>query len=988
MENLMYNPRLSWHTMPESIEYIKILQEQGVSTFDPVKFYSEAKIQVKEEIDMDTITQKQRKQIKKQKLSKNAQIIIDNNNKKKELVFREEEDRKLDFLIDKCQDINSMSNMINKMNTNYGRIKAKIQLLDYSIQNNLELETHLLFFALQSETPSDEIKDEYKKSVLSYKSKFKTSDLIEIQMTKLSSYLHPLNPLNKHNRKLDDWQVEVFKKIENKENILIVAPTSAGKTVCSTYCAIVGKKTLFVVPSDELARQVAGIFRNMANIMIGIITNKEYYMDTNVNVIIGTPTRLEEYLTLNLYNKETDICNFDYVIYDEIQMLNSEEGAAFENIIKLLECPFLALSATIEKPSELKDWFENIKGRPVSVIEYNKRFIVQQRYLWKENGLQHLHPISCVDIDFVKSDAFLKSELSFTPRDTYHLYNTIKEKVGECPTIKPHNILSKDKWDQIDLNDTIKVEKCIKEFINNLGSENPEKLQEILDVYKAEEELCNIDIVKLIKILIERDMCPAIFFKIDAFKCRLIFKYIVSELERQQTEKYPHHYDDMKLRYDTFCDFNTDWNTEKEKIKIPKDTDPITFLENIKKRLGEKCLNVLKQKYKQIINNRNIKINVSNIPQKTKQFYIEYYNKQLHEVLELEELNFIDKNMPHKEFTFNYMGVDSNMMRGIRRTLRNSLGYDVKYSHPIMIGIERGIVPYFRDMETPFQRIVQSLFSQKKIPIIISDESLGYGINMPIRTVVMLGENEYIEEIDTLKANQMSGRSGRRAVDREGNIVYAGVNWKTILKGKYADLIGRHPISLTLPLPIYFKKLKSDDINRLFNKSLYQFTQNIATNLSENDNKNNIMTNVNTNKILKSEVFSELIWTCRYLDSNIIYLPDMLKYLARKKDITHCDVFTALTVMFDGKGVYNNDLTNLKFNTTTLYNSYELVSIYKEKRIVDENRTHEILNRLKRIAFVLAAIDTVISKNKFSILCKTFKSTFNNIKNIIIKYQF
>ena len=138
MENLMYNPRLSWHTMPESIEYIKILQEQGVSTFDPVKFYNEAKIQVKEVINLDTITQKQRKQLKKQKLSKNAQIIIDNNNKRKELIFREEEDRKLDFLIEKCKDINSMSNMINKMNTNYGRIKAKILLLDYSIENNLE----------------------------------------------------------------------------------------------------------------------------------------------------------------------------------------------------------------------------------------------------------------------------------------------------------------------------------------------------------------------------------------------------------------------------------------------------------------------------------------------------------------------------------------------------------------------------------------------------------------------------------------------------------------------------------------------------------------------------------------------------------------------------------------------------------------------------------------------------------------------------------
>ena len=100
--------------------------------------------------------------------------------------------------------------------------------------------------------------------------------------------------------KLDDWQVDVFNSIEQKKNILIVAPTSAGKTVCSTYCTVIGNKTLFVVPSDELARQVSGIFRNMG-IKIGLITNKEYYTDDDFQVLVGTPYKLEEYLIMNNY---------------------------------------------------------------------------------------------------------------------------------------------------------------------------------------------------------------------------------------------------------------------------------------------------------------------------------------------------------------------------------------------------------------------------------------------------------------------------------------------------------------------------------------------------------------------------------------------------------------------------------------------------------------------------------------------------------------
>ena len=42
----------------------------------------------------------------------------------------------------------------------------------------------------------------------------------------------------------------------------------------------------------------------------------------------------------------------------------------------------------------------------------------------------------------------------------------------------------------------------------------------------------------------------------------------------------------------------------------------------------------------------------------------------------------------------------------------------------------------------------------------------------------MLGEEDHVENIDPVIANQMTGRSGRRGIDREGNIIFVGVNWK------------------------------------------------------------------------------------------------------------------------------------------------------------------------------------------------------------------
>ena len=240
----------------------------------------------------------------------------------------------------------------------------------------------------------------------------------------------------------------------------------------------------------------------------------------------------------------------------------------------------------------------------------------------------------------------------------------------------------------------------------------------------------------------------------------------------------------------------------------------------------------MKKKYELTIYKRIKKIKESDdFSDKAKLYYEKYYMRDLEKLKCQDSLYYVDKDRPHPEFCFNNMGIDSTEMRRIKREFKNILGKGVvDYDHPFMIGIERGIVPYFKDMEVPFQRIAQSLFSQRKIPIVISDESLGYGINLPIRTVVMLGEENEVENIDTVIANQMTGRSGRRGIDREGNIVFMGVNWKEILRSKYSKLTGKNPLTYDLPLPFYFNKMNKNDINRIFKNSLYNYSNNIDYN--------------------------------------------------------------------------------------------------------------------------------------------------------------
>ena len=76
--------------------------------------------------------------------------------------------------------------------------------------------------------------------------------------------------------------------------------------------------------------------------------------DAKTNIFVGTPKCIED----NIHK----IGNyFDYAVFDEIHNLDKEDdGNIYENLIKLLNCNFLALSATIGNIEYLKGIFEKI----------------------------------------------------------------------------------------------------------------------------------------------------------------------------------------------------------------------------------------------------------------------------------------------------------------------------------------------------------------------------------------------------------------------------------------------------------------------------------------------------------------------------------------------------------------------------------------------------------------------------------------------------
>ena len=120
---------------------------------------------------------------------------------------------------------------------------------------------------------------------------------------------------------------------------------------------------MFVTPTEPLAVQVAAMFSKLKSptthlpVFKGVglaVPSRTFppdrFSEKEVDIVVGTATALETILT----SKRTLGFNFNYAVFDEVHNLNGEEGGALERIIRLIDCPFLALSATIKNVSKIQ----------------------------------------------------------------------------------------------------------------------------------------------------------------------------------------------------------------------------------------------------------------------------------------------------------------------------------------------------------------------------------------------------------------------------------------------------------------------------------------------------------------------------------------------------------------------------------------------------------------------------------------------------------
>lgn len=622
-------------------------------------------------------------------------------------------------------------------------LKHQLQNLNYDSVANIYMRLNEEEFKRTSKDM--EFEKEFSDELKEMETIIKGVDLIELQFTKFHSQMPPLN--KKGFNKFDKWQEDVIDNIDRNISTVVNAPTSAGKSILSSYATTKGD-VLFIVPTDALAWQMASYITDIISSNVPILTKTHQSCPTRkdmeetlkkANAIVGTPDSIVDFLpTLGMKA-------FKWIIFDEIHMIGKPEGSAMEQIAKMItNVPILALSATIGNADDLVSWLQVISPeQPVMKVVCDKRFFNLQRYYYDNmlNNIVSLHPLALVEEEQIKDRTIITKNLQPSPPHAWDLAIKIgSERLGE---LEPHKYFSINI--RIELDDASVYFYKLIELITNLYTTEPEFVMSIISSYKHTDiKSESIDLVKVAYTLKEQDKTPSIFFQSNTISClQMVFDF-ARTIENMEDTKYPKLYQD--------------------RIKLAKKARRLDKSKPDEKKVDED--KNTKKALKEMMGTAKLKkdgYGVSSIA-KTK----------------VEEIVVPALQEPHPDFILNPVqyfteSIVEKWVEDLKKYFPNT----GDYYHWIIKLLWRGIGVYAKGLPDPYLRLVQTLTNTKQLAIVFSDLSLVFGVSMPFRTSVIIKDNNH-DDLDAMLYHQMAGRAGRRGLDKEGNVVFVGYSWDRI----------------------------------------------------------------------------------------------------------------------------------------------------------------------------------------------------------------
>lgn len=270
----------------------------------------------------------------------------------------------------------------------------------------------------------------------------------------------------------DAWQRKVLDEIDAKRSLLVIAPTSAGKTFISFYAM---KQVLeandedilvYVAPTKALVNQIAAEVQarfskryNFAGNSVWAIHTRDYRINnpTGCQILVTVPHILQIML-LAPNNANSWSKRVKWIIFDEVHCIGqAEDGLIWEQLLLMAPCPILALSATIGNPDEFSAWLDSTQrsaGNKLTMVQHPHRYSDLRKFIYTPKdtnkkqtfaGLEENHAFAQLGLDDSKDFKFIHpvaslvnrsrgipADLALEARDCYLLWQSMSKLQTEA----------------------------------------------------------------------------------------------------------------------------------------------------------------------------------------------------------------------------------------------------------------------------------------------------------------------------------------------------------------------------------------------------------------------------------------------------------------------------------------------------------------------------------------------------------------------------
>ena len=183
---------------------------------------------------------------------------------------------------------------------------------------------------------------------------------------------------------LDEFQRQANEALEADRNVLVAAPTGAGKTIVADFAIYLAQqrnvKAFYTTPIKALSNQkYHDLVAAYGADRVGLLTG-----DTSINSEADIVVMTTEVLRNMLYERSSTLTALRYVILDEVHYLADRfRGPVWEEVIIHLpqSVRIVALSATVSNVEDFSGWLSSVRGETTLVVSEHRPVPLEQHVL-------------------------------------------------------------------------------------------------------------------------------------------------------------------------------------------------------------------------------------------------------------------------------------------------------------------------------------------------------------------------------------------------------------------------------------------------------------------------------------------------------------------------------------------------------------------------------------------------------------------------------